>query len=500
MSADDSAITLGVVDRPGQQLQTVAHFRPDADGGMLVYGAGGSGKTVLLRTVAASIGLTAERSGYPVEVHALDFAGRGLDVLADLPHVGSVIAGDDGERTTRLLRTLRERIDQRAVDFAAVRAQSLPEFRRLSPAGTTMPRLFVLLDSYPGFNAAYERIDGGRWLDLFARLMVDGRQVGVHFVVTADRRSAVPMALSSAFQRRVVLRMGSDDEYSNAGEPAGILNTNSPPGRGIVEGAELQIAVLSGSANGERQADALAELADRLRSKGVVAAAPVGVLPTEIRRSALTNVTGVSPSRLWVAVGDSDLRPRSMPIELGGILVSGPPRSGRTTALASIAQAAAGAGIALAHVHIRPTPLAHAPFWTHCAHGPNAGAEYVRSLLDDQSRLQSRLIVVVDDLTEMCDTDFDMALSDLARLGRERPVTIVAAVDNQVARRQYSGVVPDLRKDQIGLLLQPDTDSDGDLLGVTLPRQASRVWPEGRGYFAERGAVELWHMALPDPW
>jgi S-DNA-T family DNA segregation ATPase FtsK/SpoIIIE len=109
-------------------------------------------------------------------------------------------------------------------------------------------------------------------------------------------------------------------------------------------------------------------------------------------------------------------------------------------------------------------------------------------------------MVVVDDLTEMCDTEFDLALSELARLGRERPVTIVAAVDNLVARRQYSGVVPDLRKDQIGLLLQPDIDSDGDLLGVSLPRRSTRVWPEGRGYYAERGAVELWQVALPDPW
>ena len=61
-------------------------------------------------------------AGIPVEVHAIDFAGRGLDVLEALPHVGSVIAGDDTERVTRLLRTLRERIDQRAVAFAEVRA------------------------------------------------------------------------------------------------------------------------------------------------------------------------------------------------------------------------------------------------------------------------------------------------------------------------------------------------------------------------------------------
>ena len=95
---------------------------PTPTAGCSILGTGGSGKTVALRSLAISAGLAAEASGQPVEVHALDFAGRGLDVLEELPHVGSVIAGDDTERVTRLLRTLRERIDQRAIDFAAVRA------------------------------------------------------------------------------------------------------------------------------------------------------------------------------------------------------------------------------------------------------------------------------------------------------------------------------------------------------------------------------------------
>ena len=59
----------------------------------------------------------------------------------------------------------------------------------------------MLLDSYPGFQAMHERIEAGRWLDLFTRLVADGRQVGVHFVITADRRTSVPMALVSSLPR-----------------------------------------------------------------------------------------------------------------------------------------------------------------------------------------------------------------------------------------------------------------------------------------------------------
>ena len=497
-SSSNASIVLGVSDQPARQLQALAHFRPDADGGLLILGTGGSGKTVALRSLAISAGLAAEASGQPVEVHALDFAGRGLDILEDLPHVGSVIAGDDTERVTRLLRTLRERIDQRAIDLAAVRASSLPEYRRNSPDGASTSRVFVLLDSYAGFQAIHERIDAGRWLDLFTRLVADGRQVGVHFVITADRRSSVPMSLVSSLPRRLVLRLANDDEYSNAGEPVGILSPNSPPGRAIMDGTEVQVAVLGGSSNGDRQADEIARLAARLREMGVAEAPAVGVLPDEFRRATLD--APISPDRMAFAIGDVDLRWRGIPLDQGHVLVAGPPRSGRTTALASIAQSAALAGIPLFHVHVRPTPLAHAPFWGKVAQGPGDGAKLLERIAGVADRFGRRALVVVDDLSELCDTEADAALTELLRVAKEHPITVVGAVDNTVARRQYSGAIPEMRKDGLAVLLQPDTDNDGDLVGVTLPRRTRGAWPEGRGFLAERGTAELIHVALPDPW
>jgi DNA segregation ATPase FtsK/SpoIIIE, S-DNA-T family len=494
----DLSIVLGVRDEPARQLQALATFEPDTDGGLLILGTGGAGKTVALRSIAISAGLAAESSGHPVEVHALDFAGRGLDALEPLPHVGSVIAGDDTERVTRLLRTLRERIDQRAVDFAAVRAASLPEYRRSASDGASTSRIIVLLDSYPGFQAMHERIEAGRWLDLFTRLVADGRQVGVHVVITADRRTSVPMALVSSLPKRLVLRLSSDEEYSNAGEPTGILSAKSPPGRAMVDGQEVQIAVLGGSANGERQAAAILQLSSRLRDGGMITAPGVGVLPDELRRESL----GASsrPDHLVFGLGDSDLAPRALPLERGHVLVTGPPRSGKTTALATIAQAAAAARLPTFHVHVRPTALGHAPFWGKVARGPDDGAQLLQRVADAVPQLGKRVVIVVDDVGELADTEADSALLELLRLSREHPVTIVAALDNTVARRQYSGVIPEMRKDGMALLLQPDTDNDGDIAGVVLPRRTRGAWPEGRGYLATRGTAELVHVALPDPW
>jgi len=150
-------------------------------------------------------------------------------------------------------------------------------------------------------------------------------------------------------------------------------------------------------------------------------------------------------------------------------------------------------------VHVWPTPLSHAPFWAKVARGPDDGARLIRKLAQVAPRLGRRALVVCDDFHELCDTDADDALSELLVVARDHPVSIVLGVENQAGRRQYSGVVPEIRKDGVGMLLQPDIDNDGDLLGVTLPRHVKGPWPEGRGYFVVRGRAELAHVALPDP-
>jgi S-DNA-T family DNA segregation ATPase FtsK/SpoIIIE len=47
------------------------------------------------------------------------------------------------------------------------------------------------------------------------------------------------------------------------------------------------------------------------------------------------------------------------------------------------------------------------------------------------------------------------------------------------------------------VLLVPDHDLDGDLLGVTLPRQDRMAPVPGRGYLVANGSVEGIQLAMP---
>src|SRR5690606_9289441 len=122
---------------------------------------------------------------------------------------------------------------------------------------------------------------------LFGQLAADGRAVGVHFVVTADRPGAIPTSLAATIQQRLVLRLSDPNDYAMAGVPADILSADSAPGRGILDGLEVQVAVLGGSASLPKQADVTNDLAAVLSARGRPAAKAIERLS---ERMALTDL------------------------------------------------------------------------------------------------------------------------------------------------------------------------------------------------------------------
>src|SRR6266540_3533363 len=175
---------LGLKDDPARQRQEPLVLDLEAEGSMLVYGTSGSGKTTFLRTLALT--LVADASPDELQLYGLDFATRGLKMLEALPHCGSVVTDEDEERTARLFAVLRSTLEQRKRLFAERGVFNLSEYARVAP-GEAPPRIVVLLDGYSGFAAAFERVNLGELVEALPRLVGEGRPLGVHFAITADR-------------------------------------------------------------------------------------------------------------------------------------------------------------------------------------------------------------------------------------------------------------------------------------------------------------------------
>ena len=68
---------------------------------------------------------------------------------------------------------------------------------------------------------------------------------------------------------------------------------------------------------------------------------------------------------------------------------------------------------------------------------------------------------------------------------------VIAAGRAADLRGLYSHWTKTLRKSRLGVLLQPDVNYDGELLGAVLPRRAPVALTVGRGYVSVGGQVAL---------
>ncbi|MDR1427646.1 MAG: hypothetical protein LBJ08_07815, partial [Bifidobacteriaceae bacterium] len=491
---DDEHFLLGVEDEPEHQRQTVVYYEPDRDGNMAIFGAGGTGKSTALRTIAVSATFSA-RHGGPVHVYCLDFAGGGLRMLEDLPHVGAVIAGDDEERVTRLLRMLRDVVDDRAVRFAKDNASTLGEYRRLADMPNE-PRILLLVDGMSTFREEYEYSRLMQWFTVFSQIAADGRPLGVHMVVTADRASAVSPSIASTIQRRVVMRMASEDDYFIFGVPKDILNASSPPGRAVLDGNELQFAILGQDPNVAVQARRVKGIAATATRRGETKAPGVLKLPESV---ALEDLPAVD-SRGWPVIGIDDETLTPIGVEpRGALALSGPPASGRTTALltlgAALKRAVAGPKAVL--MAPRRTALESQLPWDAVAVGEERVSEMAADLtkaLDAEQIPAGQLAVFIDTLTDFTGTSAEDPLDSLIKAMVRAEQFVVGESESSTWPQAWTLAKPMKAGRRALMLIPPDMEGDS-LAGVSLPPVRVADYPAGRGFLATGGKARKLQVA-----
>lgn len=484
----DNALVFGLLDEPDAQAQLPVAFFPDKEGNLAVYGAGGSGKSTLLRSLAVAAGMTVH--GGPCHVYGLDFSSRGLAMLEDLPHVGSIVAGGDHERVVRLLRWLRGLIDERALRYSKVDAATITDYRDIAHAPDEA-RILLLVDAIPAFRSAYESGDRAKWFDTFLSIAADGRPVGVHVVITSDQRAGVPPALASAIQRRIVLRMAAVDDYGMLDVPSDILGSDSPQGRGIYDGREVQVAVLGESSDAQGQAMNLRRFAGSMVRAGVHPAPAVMALADRVNLSDLP----VVPGRLVMGMESESLAPYVTDAE-GTFTIVGPPGSGRTTTMITLARAVriARPEARLVLLSDRRSELVSAVAWAETVVGIDEVGEWARGYA--VSPPSDPVAVFVESAGElagsMADMDLEAAVKALLRRG------------GLVVSEAESGSIPSpmglwgaLRVSRRGVALQPDQGDGSTWFKTAFPRVTRADFIEGRGYVAEKGRAHLVQMALP---
>ncbi len=481
----------GVRDVPARQAREPYVIDLRDTGHLVIAGSPRSGRTTGLLTLASL--LAHSTSTADLHMYGIDCAGGALASLAALPQCGAVVAAHETDRARRLVSILTAEIAARQTIVAAAGFGSIEEQRTCGES--PLPHVAVFIDGWEAFAATFDSVDGV--VDGMLTLLRDGAGVGIHLVVTSERAGLVGR-LASSVDHRLVLRLADRGDFALIGLPPRAVPQNLPAGRGFLADdlTQTHLVLLDPDPNGQAQRRAFARIAERAHERD--AAVPrrqrtrrVDPLPARITLGQLGPLPQHGFGEIVIGVGGDELECVRIDLrELGpGFVIAGPPRSGRSTALATIALGLRENGWRVVAVTPRPSELSAAANTSLDAHAPDAGSAL---LADDLP-----FAVLVDDAELVADTAIAGTLDRLMRSARDTGHLVVVAGSAEELCVGFRGFVVDARRCRAGLLLTPRSPLDGEVLGVRLPRDTSSPLPPGRALLVAHGQTTPIQVAVP---
>ncbi|MFI5842395.1 FtsK/SpoIIIE domain-containing protein [Catenuloplanes sp. NPDC051500] len=479
LPAEPGAVPFGIEDLPKRQEQRTAALRLETFGHLIVAGAPRTGRSQLLRTLAGALART--HSAADVHLYGLDCGNGALLPLAALPHTGAVVQRTEVERAVRLIGRLGEEIRRRQAVLAAGGFADVTEQRRAGRA--PLSHIVLLLDRWEGFLTSLGELDAGTLADQIFTFLREGASVGVHVVITGDR-SVLSGRIATLTEDKLAFRLADRGDLAMIGLHPRNLPENTAPGRAFraETGIEVQVALLTADPSGAAQAAALTEIGRRAgeRDADVPAAQRafrLGEIPQQIgyeQAAALPRTGGAGAGWLLAGVGGEQMEAYGPDMAAGvpAFAVGGPSKSGRSTMLVAMARSALDAGQQIIALAPRTSPvrdLAGRAGVIAVFTGSDITPDELNSAL---AEVTGRALLVVDDASTLRDAAASAELRDVVRNGEARHLSLIYAGDPEDLSVGFSGWLVDARRSRRGALLSPQNRTDGDLVGLRLPRTA----------------------------
>jgi S-DNA-T family DNA segregation ATPase FtsK/SpoIIIE len=224
-----------------------------------VAGTTGSGKSELLRSLVA--GLASSVSPEHLTFVLIDYkGGSAFEACSRLPHTVGFVTDLDGQLGERALRCLEAELRHRERLLRAAQASDLSDYssRGLQTSSgeaepAPLPRLVVVIDEFATLAA---ELPG--FLDALVGIAQRGRSLGVHLVLATQRPSgAVSPSIKANTNLRISLRVQDPaDSVDVIGVPDAAGISRARPGRALVRlGADEVLAVQAALVTGDTTED-----------------------------------------------------------------------------------------------------------------------------------------------------------------------------------------------------------------------------------------------------
>jgi S-DNA-T family DNA segregation ATPase FtsK/SpoIIIE len=441
---------VGLIDDPdGQRVLPLRWDR--TAGNLLLVGSAGSGVTSALTL----LGTVASIDGTGTHLYVIDGRGdQALSLFEHSPWCGGVVRLHERERLIRLINRLADEVGRRV-------------------AHPTSPRdpVVLLVDGLDAVRSSLDDFETLAESEMLDTILGLGAAHDVVVVCGFDRVASIPSSVLARCSQRWVFHLTDPLDASGLGMVAADVPAPQP-GRIFVQSMGLEGQLMVGS------------LAMPSCVEGPVPM-PVECLRAEVDAVDLpAAVQRGDDSLLPLGLRFGDGRVCNVDVPDGEhLLIIGPPRSGRSTALQRMV---------LAWVAAYPDG-----WWRIVAPRRTVvGDEHRHRALSeiiDVVPPTGRVLIAIDD-AEMVD-DVGGALAALAG-SRRHGLMIIATGKPDSLRQSYGHWTGVVRRSRLGIVTSASNDLDGDLLGAMLPRRLPIPARPGLAWLVSDGDIVLTQVAV----
>lgn len=492
---------IGLVDNPREQIQTPLPLDFAAEGHLFVYGAPGTGKTVLVSALCLSLAHLYSPS--EVNIYIMDFGGTALKQFADLPHCGGVMTIEQETKINQFVLFIFRVIEERKKLFEKCRAENFNAYRVKSTQ--IMPAIFIMIDNYFALSETYELID-----EQMMTLAREGAKFGIFLVATATNATLVRYKFAVNFKMAISLQLTEKAEYDNiVGRTEG-LEPSPVPGRGLVRGKpplEFQTALPQfKDKDTEEIISTFKSFADKNKFAKAVS---IPEMPDKVYIHNLNE--SVKDDTLAIGLNDQDLQPVFVNFRINPtIMIAGDIQTGKSTILVSwitmladilgdkvriYAQDSSTMGIYSVLNRVNVTDLSQVEDMYSFIENLKAEIDRRREQINDYRRNNKNLdelyeswqllVFVFDNLSDFTDTgDYSLkeVLERIVKKEHGLKIAVVAAGNTSDLANNYDGFGKAVREAQCGILL--GSLKDQNLFGARLPYgNPEKEFGLGDGYF-----------------
>ena len=222
---------IGELDDPYTQSQRLLEVNFTEAGNVLIYGAAGSGKEMMLNAILYSL----YRDYSPSELNAyiMDFGAETMKMFESAPHMGSVMIDGESEKINSFIGMVDKEVKYRKKLFAEFGGDM---GRYNASENDKVPYILIIVNNYSHFYESYEKYE-----DIMITLTRECPKYGIYFAFTATNTMAVRYRMLQNFRQMYVMQMNDKADYASIlGNTGGVV----PPavkGRGIIKTDETYV-------------------------------------------------------------------------------------------------------------------------------------------------------------------------------------------------------------------------------------------------------------------